>query len=173
MKTTIVFESMFGNTHHIAEAIAQGLAGSGEVTVVNVNEVAALPADLDLLIVGGPTHVHGMSRPATRKEAEKWAADPAKNLALEPDAPGTGVREWLDQLSSVPPRVAAFDTRADIAEMLSGAASHGIEHQLLELGGMRAVNHESFVVAGNSPVSPGELKRARAWGAELAALPLV
>jgi menaquinone-dependent protoporphyrinogen IX oxidase len=173
MKTAIVFESMFGNTHHIADAIAKGLAGTGEVTVVNVNEVTSLPADLDLLIVGGPTHVHGMSRPATRAEAEAWAHDPSKSLTLEPDAPGTGVREWLHQLTSVPPRVAAFDTRADIAEMLSGAASHGIEHQLLELGGMRAVKAQSFVVAGNSPVSPGELKRAKAWGASIAALHLV
>ena len=160
---------MFGNTRQVAEAIARGLSDSGEVTLVTVNDVIALTSDIDLLVVGGPTHVHGMSREASRLEAQKWSLDPAKSLTLERGAPGTGVREWLDSLSWVPPRVAAFDTRADIAELLSGAASRKIEHELVTLGGTALLPHESFLVTGNEPISAEELRRASTWGATLAA----
>jgi menaquinone-dependent protoporphyrinogen IX oxidase len=159
---------MFGNTHQVAQAIARGLEGTGDVTLVNVNEVLALTSDLDLLLVGGPTHVHGMSHEASRLEAHKWSLDPAKSLTLERDAPGTGVREWLDSLTWVPPQVAAFDTRADMAELLSGAASRKIEHELVKLGGAAVLPHESFLVQGNEPISSEELRRANAWGAKLA-----
>ena len=36
IKTVIVYESMYGNTHAVAEAIGQGLGSAGEVTVVPV-----------------------------------------------------------------------------------------------------------------------------------------
>jgi flavodoxin len=35
MKTVVVYESMFGNTKAIAEAIAEGLGGAGEVALGN------------------------------------------------------------------------------------------------------------------------------------------
>jgi flavodoxin len=40
MKAIVVFESMYGNTHAIAEAVANGieLAGAAEVTVVPVSQ---------------------------------------------------------------------------------------------------------------------------------------
>jgi flavodoxin len=38
MKAIVVYESMFGNTRTIAEAIARGLGGSLEVTVVRAGE---------------------------------------------------------------------------------------------------------------------------------------
>jgi menaquinone-dependent protoporphyrinogen IX oxidase len=159
---------MFGNTRQVAEAIARGLDGSGEVTLVNVNDVLAITSDIDLLVVGGPTHVHGMSREASRLEARKWSLDPEKSLTLDREAPGTGVREWLDTLARVPAKVAAFDTRADIAELLSGAASRKIEHELVKLGGAAALPNESFLVHGNEPISSEELRRANQWGAQLA-----
>jgi menaquinone-dependent protoporphyrinogen IX oxidase len=159
---------MFGNTRQVAEAIARGLEGSGEVTLVNVNHVLAITSDVDLLVVGGPTHVHGMSREASRLEAQKWSRDPAKSLTLDREAPGTGVREWLDTLASVPAKVAAFDTRADIAELLSGAASRKIEHELVKRGGIAVLPNESFLVHGNEPISSEELRRANQWGAQLA-----
>lgn len=60
MSTLVVYESMFGNTRHVAEAIARGVATTGAVKTVPVSQ--AREEDLsayDLLIVGGPTHVHG------------------------------------------------------------------------------------------------------------------
>jgi flavodoxin len=37
MRTLIVYESMFGNTHLIAEAIGAGLRSHGQATVVPVD----------------------------------------------------------------------------------------------------------------------------------------
>lgn len=60
MKIVVVFESMFGNTRQVAAAIAEGLAPSGAVDSVTVNDAGAKDAaeSADLLVVGGPTHVH-------------------------------------------------------------------------------------------------------------------
>ena len=37
-KVLVVYESMFGNTHHVAEAVAAGLRSAVEVTLVDVGE---------------------------------------------------------------------------------------------------------------------------------------
>lgn len=163
----IVYESMFGNTRRVAEAIASGLQGSASVRMINVNAAGDVPAGVDLLVVGGPTHAHGMTRDVTRAEATKWAADPAKDLTLEPEAPGTGVREWLDTLDHAPGLVASFDTKADIPEMLSGAAGAKIQKELERRGGTSLRGHESFLVHGNGNVSNTELQRAHDWGLRL------
>ena len=167
MKSVIVYESMFGNTRRVAEAIAAGLAPFLDATLVNVNDSPVIGHDIELLIVGGPTHVHGMSRDTTRAEAQRWANDPAKELDLEPGAPGIGVREWLGTLAHVPRLVGAFDTRADILELLSGAASVGIQRALLARGGEQVLPHESFVVHGNDDITNAELQRARDWGSRI------
>jgi len=78
MRAVVVYESMYGNTHQVAEAIGAGLRSSFEVSVVPVSEAGpAVLADADLLVVGGPTHVHGMSRTSTRKAAVEAADKPA------------------------------------------------------------------------------------------------
>ena len=62
MRTLVVYESMFGNTRAIAEAVAAGLTEAAEVVLVPVREVT--PAHVhsaDLIVVGGPTHAHGLS----------------------------------------------------------------------------------------------------------------
>ena len=65
MRAVIIYESMFGNTHAIADAIAKGLEPLDNVVVVPVVEAGRERlGDADLLVVGGPTHFHGMSRPA-------------------------------------------------------------------------------------------------------------
>jgi hypothetical protein len=175
MKVVIVYESMFGATREVAEAIAEGLrslASVATVSVFNVNQAGAtIAADTDLLIVGGPTHVHGMSRPESRAEAVKWAADPERSLTLEPEAPGTGVREWLEPLpESTGARGAAFDTRADFPRILSGAASNAIHKALGKLGYAEVVPAESFLVTKDGPLEQGERERARGWGAAIAAV---
>ena len=72
MRAVIVYESMFGSTKKVAEAIAGGLADGAEVSVVPVTSAGAHTLDgADLVVVGGPTHTHGMSRPSTRKVAGK------------------------------------------------------------------------------------------------------
>ena len=60
MTALIVTESLFGNTLAIAEAIGDGIAevrGPETVRVVHASEAPAeLPSDVDLLVVGAPTH---------------------------------------------------------------------------------------------------------------------
>ena len=97
MRAVIVYESMFGATKKVAEAIAEGLAECAEVSVVPVTSAGAHILDgADLVVVGGPTHTHGMSRPGTRKMAGKLAGKPGSEVELVPGAvSGPGVREWL------------------------------------------------------------------------------
>jgi len=67
MKALVVYESIFGNTRRVAESIGGGLAPVGEVSVLPVAETSrAQVMSADLLVVGGPTHMHGMTRPRSR-----------------------------------------------------------------------------------------------------------
>ncbi|AIX99946.1 hypothetical protein ART_0348 [Arthrobacter sp. PAMC 25486] len=166
MSIVVVYESMFGNTRRIALAIAEGLAPFGVVVTANVNDKLAEEAarSANLVVLGGPTHVHGMTRPASREEATTWANDTSRNLTLEPSAPGTGVREWIKDLELVPALCAAFDTRRDMARILSGAASGHIEHALTKRGSRAVISAESFLVSKDNTLDDGELARARTWG---------
>ena len=58
MKTVIVYESMFGNTEHVARLIAEGLEQDGDRAVLaDVRTVRREElAGSDLLVVGAPTH---------------------------------------------------------------------------------------------------------------------
>src|SRR5690242_19397342 len=68
MRAVVVYESMYGNTHLIADAIGRGLvAAACQVDVVPVDRAGQqMLADADLVVVGGPTHAHGISRDSTR-----------------------------------------------------------------------------------------------------------
>ncbi|MEU4524692.1 flavodoxin domain-containing protein [Amycolatopsis sp. NPDC024027] len=166
MRTVIVFESMFGATEKVARAIADGLSPSAGAEVVNVDDAPADLTGVELLVVGAPTHVHGMSQAATRKSA-------ADQVDYEMHS-RTGVREWLDSLDSVPDglSVATFDTRIDKPRVFTGAASLGAAKRLRRLGCREVAPAESFFV-GTDPIDvgpePGELARAEAWGAALGA----
>jgi hypothetical protein len=171
MRALVVYESMYGNTHEIAEAIAEGLAPLGEVQVGSVAEIPPESvADGDALVVGGPTHVHGMSRGSSRKAAVE-AAEDDDDLVLEPDAGGPGLRDWFASLpkSSSEAVAAAFDTRIDKPAMLTGSAAKGIAKQLRRHGYTALADPESFFVEGsNGPLQTGEADRAREWGRALA-----
>ena len=76
MRALVVYESMFGNTQTIADAIAGGLAQRMRVDAVEVGSApATLDDDVTLLVVGGPTHAFGMSRPRTRQDAATQTPD--------------------------------------------------------------------------------------------------
>src|SRR5690242_5875846 len=72
MRALVVYESMYGNTQVIAGNIADGLRGDYAVTLVPVAEATwDLVTDADLLVVGAPTHMHGLSTRSTRRKAAK------------------------------------------------------------------------------------------------------
>jgi hypothetical protein len=104
----VVYESMFGNTEEVAKAVAEGLRLEGvETTVVEARSAPhAVARDLDLLVVGAPTHAFSLSRAASRQDAVSQGAAPQRA--------DLGVREWLESCRHdrrSPVALAAFDTR--------------------------------------------------------------
>ncbi len=167
----IVYESMFGGTRRIAEAIADGIRASHDVTVVAVTEAeGTAPDDFALLIVGGPTHAHSLSRAATRAEAVQWVTRDQLDLELETRLGDRGIREWIKEDEPRPARHAAFDTRADMPRIFTGSAAAAIDKRLTKLGSERITEPMSFLVDRKSHLVPGEVERARGWGVQLAAL---
>jgi hypothetical protein len=163
VKALIVYESMFGNTRCVAEAIA---AGMEDLDAVEVVEAAAapgiLPSDVDLLVVGGPTHAFGLSRPATRRSASRWRGSGVTSIEV-------GVREWLDRLAPVdrPVSVATFDTRVRWPPVPGSAARAAM--RVLRAKGCHPVDHRTFWVQGTpGPLREDEGERAHRWGAEVA-----
>lgn len=180
MIALVVYESMFGNTAALAGAVAEGLArgqsggvdgraadGSGgdhpEVEVREVGEApAALPDDLDLLVVGAPTHAFSLSRKETRAEAHRQGATRGGDA--------TGVREWLTDVQvDRSPVFATFDSRVAKVRHLPGCASRKAARLGQQRGLGAPMARESFYVADMSgPLVEGELGRAREWGRRLA-----
>ncbi|OHV32283.1 MULTISPECIES: flavodoxin family protein [Pseudofrankia] len=172
MRALIVFESMFGNTREIAEAVAAGLAERMDTELVEVGAApAALTGDVDLLVVGGPTHAFGMSRPSSRQDAARQLADATKGdpTAAGVISTGVGIREWLAglDLARPAPAAAVFDTR--MGSRLAGSAAAKAA-RLLRRRGANVVGRRSFYVTGTQgPLRDGERDQARQWAAALAA----
>lgn len=179
-RALVVFESMYGDTRQVAEAVAKGLRTMVEADVVGTAD--ATPervAQASVVVVGGPTHVHGMVSARSQKmtvdsEHDKAAAHDPANPAHELDETATGetVRHWLEQLARTSDGLAAaFDTRADRAALLTGSAARGIAKRLRHHGYELIADPTSFFVeTSTGPLAPGELERAEAWGGELARL---
>ncbi len=169
MGALVIYESMFGNTRHVAEAVAAGLGEHVHVDVVEVSHAATtIQPDLDLLVVGGPTHVHGMTTARTRSSAAERAAGQLVST-------GIGLREWLEQLEHVagPIPAAAFDTRIDGPKVLTGSAAGSFSKHLRRLGFEIVSDPQSFVISTKAPqgdaLVDGELEEAREWGRALGA----
>jgi hypothetical protein len=156
----VVYESLFGNTARIAQAIADGLRSHLEVELHGVAE-GRWPDRTDLLVMGGPTHAFSMSRSTTRDDAVKQGADAASSI---------GLREWLDELpagNDTP--FAAFDTRVEMLRRLPGSAAKAAAKEARRRGYQQLTRPESFYVEDTpGPLLDGELQRAKVWGAQLA-----
>ena len=122
---------------------------------------------VDLLVVGGPTHAHGLSRARTRKSAAEATHDAEKHLTLEVEGSGRGLRDWFEDVRDISARGVAFDTRVDMAPVLTGSAARGIARRLRHRGCHLVAKPESFLVDKSNHLLAGEEDRARRWGAEL------
>ena len=171
MRALVVYESMFGNTHAVAQHIAEGIETTLEVAVAAVHHATAEQiADADLVVVGGPTHVHGMSSERSRAGAADMAAKD-DDLELDPDALGEGLRDWFRDLAhnaGAGRLAAAFDTRVHASTLVTGQASNGIAKRLRTHGFDLVVDRESFFVDKSNHLEPGEADRATDWGRHLA-----
>jgi flavodoxin I len=140
MKTLVVYDSLYGNTKTIAQAIGDAIPD--EVEVLHVGEANASGLDAyDLLVVGAPTH----------------AAKPS------PDMQG-----FLDQIQAPAlegVNVAGFDTRVThkLARLL-GFAAPKIAKALQKKGGtLVGPPGDFYVTGGEGPLKEGEVERAAGW----------
>jgi flavodoxin len=151
MKALIVYDSYFGNTEKVAQAMADALGLQESSTVIKVSDLK--PEQLkgiELLIVGSPTRAF---------------------------RPSDGIKAFLkglpvDSLKGV--RVAAFDTRikpSDIKQAVlrffvnaMGYAAKPIANGLVKKGGNLTASPDGFYVKeSKGPLYKGELERAVAW----------
>lgn len=156
MRVLIIYDSQYGNTEKIAQAIGDSLRSNGEVQVVKVGEVNLGQLEgVDLLVVGSPTQ-------------QFRATETMRNFL------GSIPKNRLHGM-----RAAAFDTRLQksvidqnkalsLFERLFGYAAERIEKSLKEKGCVLAATAEGFYVEGmEGPLVAGELERAVAWAARL------
>jgi hypothetical protein len=179
MDVVIVYESLFGNTRAVAEAVGDGLRGThpqARVAVLGVHEASTdYVHGADLLVVGGPTHILRMTTPRTRRTGGQPAVvGRGSNVitAGTPDAAlGLGVREWLKALTPAASgaQAAAFDTR--LGSVFAGGAASSISRRLRDHGYLILTDPKGFIVeGGQGPLEAGEEDRARLWGVKLARL---
>lgn len=157
MRAMVVYDSVFGNTEQVAQAMGRALGWPEDAEVRRVSEVRPEQlAGLGLLIVGSPTRAFQPTL-ATRQFLKRI---PAHSL--------DGVK------------VAAFDTRFSVEETdsailtlmvkLFGYAAKPIADRLKAKGGDLALPPEGFIVEGTEgPLREGELDRAADWAREIVA----
>lgn len=162
MHALVVYESLYGNTKQIAEAIAEGLTSECDVEITEVGEAPAALSDVDLLVVGGPTHQFGLSRKSSRQQGADDHDAPVISLDI-------GIREWTEGLPRVSDGAAAtFDTSIRKPN-LPGSAARGAAKRLKKKGYRILVPGELFLVeGGKGPITEGEIDRARAWAQTVA-----
>lgn len=167
----VIYESLFGNAQAIATAVAAGLRdqiGEGDVGLVNVGVApTVLEAGTRLLVVGGPNHQFGMTRPASRRQA-------IRDFGAS-TSPEVGLREWLRHLGPAQAGcgVAVFDTRLDRGLLRRiDQTTRTAERRLRTLGYTPIVPAEHFFVQSiTGPLVDGEPDRAIHWGRTLAEHP--
>ncbi|HVM56625.1 MAG TPA: hypothetical protein VMT74_04105 [Gaiellaceae bacterium] len=166
MKALVVYESMYGNTAEIGEAISASLRGRGlEVEGGLVSAIDPSRAGgVDVLVVGGPTHIHGMSSAKSRRTA----ANDEKNAFPEPTVE-PGLRDWIKRLPPGGDRpAAAFDTRFDKSVVFTGSAAKGIARRLEGRGFRLVLEPECFLVSTQNRLLERETEHAAAWAERLA-----
>jgi flavorubredoxin len=161
MKAIVVYESHWGNTAAVAQAIAEGI-GYGAKALSTAEASAAAIAGAELVVAGAP--IIAFSLP-TETQLERLGANTVRT-GNAPDVSHPTMRSWLKQLQPAKGRFAAFETRLWWS---LGGATGGIEHGLARAGYRPAGKPRRFIVQGTyGPLRDGELEKAKAWGAQLA-----
>jgi len=175
VRALVVYESLFGNTREVARAIGRGMRDArpeARVDVLSVDEAPGPPPDVDLVVVGGPTHFLGVTSRLSReleRQYERRIRRPVAGRDPGRRSSGTaGLRDWLARMPRGHGAAAAvFDTR--MATPVAGGAAPGIARRLRRRGYRLVATSRTFTVTGvGGPLVSGEADRARAWGRELA-----
>jgi flavodoxin I len=156
MNILVVYDSYFGNTEKVANAIAEAMGeGAGFVRAADASNEQL--KGLDYLFVGSPTRAF---------KATKAVTDFLNKL---PSGALSGVK------------VAAFDTRMDTKMVnnkvltfmvgIFGYATKPIADRLQKKGGVLVAEPEGFIVLDSEgPMKEGELERAAAWAQKIMTL---
>lgn len=168
MNFTVVYESIYGNTADVAAAIATGLNDHGAVALVTAEEAAG---PFDFLVVGAPTHAHGLPTTMSRAGVEDAITRRVAAGETVDYHPTAAMRAFIDGLAGVDGTPAAcFDTRFEKSAILTGSAARTMAKKLKKLGYTIAAEPESFfVLDSEGPLKAGELDRARTWGSSIGA----
>ena len=142
MKAHVVYDSAFGNTRSVAEAVAGSLSALGASPVpVGDFRLKDLVSG-DLLVLGSP--ING------------WRPTPKITELLSTLGDG--------HLKGV--KAAAFDTR--VRMFIHGDAAKKMAHTLRDQGADMISEPMPFYVQGSEgPLRPGEIEKAARWGKSL------
>ena len=158
MRALVAYESYFGCTKAIAEAIADGLRLSLTPRVVPINDGHHHLGNYDLLLLGARTHERSMSRPSAPESVAERAAR------------SRSLREWLDEMGMWTGHpAAAFGTRLPGPQAMTSRISSGIASELRRHGFLLVTDPLSCLVNHNHELLPAETQRASVWAASLAA----
>jgi flavodoxin len=140
MKTLVIYDTNFGNTRIIAEAIAKGFGNQAKV--VSASKISKEDIDqITHIVVGSPIY--------------QWK--PTENMM-----------KWLNslkdnQLAGI--KATTFDTRVRI---FHGDAANKIANALEKAGARLFSPSKMFFVNGKQgPLASGEIEKAFQWGEEL------
>jgi hypothetical protein len=171
MKAIVVYESLWGNTAAVAQAVAEGL-GAGARALSTAEASADTLVGVDLIVAGAPVHSLSLPTEASREMARTGGVGPG---TAPPDLSHPAMRSWLAGLAYGRGRSAAFETRVE-AWYGRGAAPL-ILRGLERAGYRRLTGARGFFVTGhrivptaNGVLRRGEVDRAREWGAQLASM---
>ena len=146
MKKLVIYDSQYGNTQKVAEAVAKSISGKPLcVSDINATDLTGV----EILIVGSPTQ----------------GGQSTQNIqAFLGSIPGGFLKNV---------KVAAFDTRFSESKVnfalkilikTIGYAAPKIAKSLEAKGGRLILHPEGFIVKGKEgPLDKGELERAKKW----------
>ncbi len=142
MNTLVVYDSQYGNTERIAQAIADMLRAFGQAQAVRIDVAQSVSFQgVDVLIVGSPTQGFRPT-PAMQSFLRTVSSQSLRSLA-----------------------VACFDTRFR-GHLWKSSAAPRMARQLRTMGVEPLVSPESFFVKAmkkEGPLLAGEVERAASW----------
>jgi menaquinone-dependent protoporphyrinogen IX oxidase len=141
MRALVIYDSIYGNTEKIAQAIASVLGERATVNLAKVGQDEPVDwSEFELVVMGGPIHRVNLS---------------AAMKALLKEIPKRALRGA---------NVAVFETCYRNPRWQRGAAARKLARKARKFGGRLVAPAESFFVVGREgPLEEGEEERARQW----------
>lgn len=141
MRAVVIYDSVYGNTEKIAQAIASALGERVAVHLAKVGQDEPVHwSEFELVVMGGPIHRVNLSAPMK---------------ALVNEIPKRALRGAS---------IAVFETCYRNPRWQRGAATRRLGRKARKSGGRQVVPPESFFVVGREgPLEEGEEERARKW----------